>query len=79
LQVCNADLLEKKTFLEARCLLAEARLADLLEEHQQGLAEKDCLLAVLGLRNAGRLLVVDAMLLDDIQARLAIILKPPKP
>jgi hypothetical protein len=68
LQVCNADLLEKKAFLEARCGLAEARLADLVEEHQRGVAEKDRSIAALEQREAGGRLVVDAMLLDDIQA-----------
>ena len=47
MQVCNADLLEKKAFLEARCGLAEARLADLVEEHRLGVAERDCSIAAL--------------------------------
>jgi hypothetical protein len=77
--VCNADLLEKKAFLEARCGLAEARLADLVEEHRLGVAERDCSIAALERREAGGRLVVDAMLLDDIQARPTLPLPPSHP
>jgi hypothetical protein len=77
--VCNADLLEKKAFLEARCGLAEARLADLVEEHRLGVAERDCSIAALERREAGGRLVVDAMLLDDIQARPTLPLPPTHP
>ena len=70
-QVCNSDLTEKKAFLEARCAVAEARLAELEEEHRRGVAERDRSIAALERREAGGRLVVDALLLDDIQVPAA--------
>ena len=67
-QVCNSDLTEKKAFLEARCEVAETRLAELEEEHRRRVAERDRSIAALERREAGGRLVVDALLLDDIQA-----------
>jgi hypothetical protein len=78
-QVCNSDLTEKKAFLEARCSVAEARLAELAEKkarlaelaetHRRGVEERDRSIAALERRGAGGRLVVDALLLDDIQVR----------